>query len=138
MATLAQRLKEVRKLRGYTQKEVAKAGGIRQGTYSDLETGVAKGISGSALIGIAKLLGVRPQWLLKETGDMEYNPALDLSDEEIAMVKAFREQQEELGAVAARTRNELWIKYSRAHPIKREMIDTLLTNSQGKAVVGGE
>lgn len=56
--TIGQKLKKLRKLVGLSQNELAKRTGIRQGTISRLENGIATSMRSSNVTKIASCLGV--------------------------------------------------------------------------------
>lgn len=56
--TLAQRIKQTRELRGYTQAQLAKAAGVRQSTVGNLEAGIRT--STERVLELAAALRVRP------------------------------------------------------------------------------
>ncbi|MDD0837881.1 helix-turn-helix transcriptional regulator [Curvibacter sp. HBC61] len=65
METLGTRLKEARKARGWSQGRLATAAGVSQGTIGNVEAGIRD--APRELLTIAKVLGVRPEWL--KTGE---------------------------------------------------------------------
>lgn len=60
---VGQRMREARKARGLTTAGVAKAAGISQGNYSDMEGG-RKSPSIRTLAALAEALGVSTDWIL--------------------------------------------------------------------------
>ena len=66
---LNQRLKEIRKALNLTQKDIAKAIGLEQGSYSDLERGRVQTLSNSVQILLQEKFNVNIDYLLK--GDVE-------------------------------------------------------------------
>lgn len=69
--TFGERLRDARKARGMTQKQLAAAIGAAQASVSDLEVGESKSPDGHTLVRSAKALRVRPEWLLYGTGPRE-------------------------------------------------------------------
>ncbi|WP_323842919.1 XRE family transcriptional regulator [Moraxella sp. Pampa] len=69
---LKDRLKYARKQTDLTQANVAKAVGITQASYSELERGLVK--SSGKIVEIAKVLKVNPSWLA--TGEEEMNASV--------------------------------------------------------------
>lgn len=69
---LKDRLKSARKQRNKTQVEVAKAVGITQATYSELERGQVR--SSGKIVEIAQFLDVNPHWLATGQGEMTDRP----------------------------------------------------------------
>jgi transcriptional regulator with XRE-family HTH domain len=64
LATTQVRLKRVREEKGMSQRAVARAAGISQSTYSDLERGDGTGRSLETFARVAKALGVGTDYLL--------------------------------------------------------------------------
>lgn len=67
--TEGERLKEIRKVLGLTQRELSEALEIKQGSYSDVERGKA-GISSLLLKNLIKKFRVNPIWLCEGEGRM--------------------------------------------------------------------
>jgi transcriptional regulator with XRE-family HTH domain len=67
--TFAERVKYVRKLRKWTQQQLARRAGISQQTVWDLESGRHKGTG--QIVQLATALKVRPEWLASEKPPME-------------------------------------------------------------------
>lgn len=65
-----ERLKLARKLRGYSQIELAKRSGVGQGSISKIERGDQDASTFDAELSIA--LRVNPLWLSRGVGEMEY------------------------------------------------------------------
>jgi len=65
MATVGERIREQRKLKGLTERQLAQKTGMTQDKVSKIESG-ARGVSGSELYNIATALGVRPEQLLHD------------------------------------------------------------------------
>jgi transcriptional regulator with XRE-family HTH domain len=57
------RLREARKAAGYTQVALAKEVGVAQSAISDLERGESRTMDDSTLLGLTRVLRVRPEWL---------------------------------------------------------------------------
>jgi len=64
---LSDRLRGVRKEAGVSQLEFAKSLGLQQGSYSGLETGAKKTLSGAVRELLQLQFGINPTWL--ETGE---------------------------------------------------------------------
>lgn len=77
-------------LRKLSQAKLAEAVGVKQSSISDLESGATKEISGPVLIGIAKALQVRPEWIMTGAGQIEPSAEEALSDDERELVKLYR------------------------------------------------
>lgn len=84
-----QRIKGMRVSKGLTQEGLAKLAGMKQGTLSELETGISQRPRGDSLVRIAKALEVDPEWLVTGKG----SPARAMQPDE--------EQQELLAVWAA-------------------------------------
>lgn len=84
------RLRHARKRRdNMPQMALAKAVGVTQPSISDLESGETKEVSGPLLIRIAKVLRVRPEWLV--TGEQPMEPQTEnLKQDELELLKAYR------------------------------------------------
>jgi transcriptional regulator with XRE-family HTH domain len=67
--TLSKRLKHVRKLRGWTQEQLAKQSGVRQPLISKIERGTVG--ESAQVVKLAQALNVSPVWLDQWTGPME-------------------------------------------------------------------
>ncbi len=67
--TEGERLKEIRKVLGLTQRELSETLEIKQGSYSDVERGKA-GISSLLLKNLIKKFRVNPLWLCEGEGKM--------------------------------------------------------------------
>lgn len=72
MATLGERLRKARNLRGLSQITLGELSGISQPTISDLETGKTQDATSDTLLKLSNILRIRPQWLGKESGAMEF------------------------------------------------------------------
>ena len=64
MSPLALRIKELRSVKGWSQRELSRIAGVRQATVSHLESGNVKTVDLSILEKIAKALGCDPGYLL--------------------------------------------------------------------------
>ena len=67
--TESERLREIRKVLGLTQKELSDALSIKQGSYSDVERGKA-GISAVLLKNLIRKFRINPLWLCEGEGSM--------------------------------------------------------------------
>jgi transcriptional regulator with XRE-family HTH domain len=74
MRTLGQRFKQARKLRGFSQTQLAKAIGLRQSSISEIESGETRMIEGSTLVDACAILNVRPEWIIYGRGAMTSDP----------------------------------------------------------------
>jgi transcriptional regulator with XRE-family HTH domain len=64
METLGQRIKSLRKAKGYSQQKLMKLVGIGQASISKLETNKSAMALGSTIAKMAEALGVSPEFLL--------------------------------------------------------------------------
>lgn len=87
---LGTRIRHARKLRGMTQQALAKAAHIKQPSLSLLETGETKEIAGLTLVGIAKALKIRPEWLLLNEAPMDAQIGDALTAPERELLEAYR------------------------------------------------
>lgn len=112
--SIAARLKQARKSKGFTQDDLANALGVSRGVISNIEYEKAE----PKLIvirGICDTLKINEEWLLTGEGDMEsvpdlqrsarilsdiYNSAKELSEEEqnyiLDMIKTFQRHRENI------------------------------------------
>lgn len=68
MKTIAERLKEARELKGWTQAQLAIAADVSTGTIGNIESGQRQ--SKGSVPQIAKALGISYEWLANEVGPM--------------------------------------------------------------------
>jgi transcriptional regulator with XRE-family HTH domain len=68
---IGERLKLIRKLKGMTQQQLAKAIGVDQSAISQIERGDSKSANAENLLKIAAVLNTNPQWLLTGKGDKD-------------------------------------------------------------------
>ncbi|CAB4126102.1 LexA SOS-response transcriptional repressors (RecA-mediated autopeptidases) [uncultured Caudovirales phage] len=68
LATISERLKHARKLKGWSQEQLAKAAGVNQSTIGNIESGLRK--SPRELLAIAACMEVKPEWLKWGTGEL--------------------------------------------------------------------
>lgn len=87
MNSFPDRILKLRKGRQLTQEQVAKAIGIKQGAYTQLETGKTRPKS-STLISLAQLFEVDPEWLM--TGKGQQHPVASMTSEEAEFLLLFR------------------------------------------------
>lgn len=66
MKTIAERLKEARELKGWTQAQLAIAADVSTGTIGNIESGARQ--SKGSVPQIAKALGISYEWLANESG----------------------------------------------------------------------
>lgn len=78
------KLKEIRKAKGMTQKELGELLKLSQNHISDLENGNKK-INDRIIDTLILKLGINEDWLYSDTGDMFIDPvdSLDTDDEDI-------------------------------------------------------
>ena len=95
-----ERIKQLRKTRGFTQQEFAERIGVKRNTIAQYETGRNEPI-GSVLNLICKEYNVNPDWLRNGSGEMFIKPATFSLDEyaqtnklnktEISIIRGFME-----------------------------------------------
>lgn len=88
MSGFGARVKSLRKARGLTQGELARAIGIKQPSLSELEQGESKEPSAATLLAVARALQVSAEWLYTGIGNPLGNA--NLTDDETALLGAFR------------------------------------------------
>ena len=66
---LADRIKEIRKVRGLKQSELADACGVKAATVTSWETGT-RNPSESVLLAICRVYGINEEWLRDGSGEM--------------------------------------------------------------------
>lgn len=88
METVGDRLKKLRLARKLSQEQVAKAVGVKQGSYTQLERGVSKTPRSANLAKYARLYEVNPEWLM--TGKGSQQPVEALGVEETDLVTIYR------------------------------------------------
>lgn len=92
--SLGLRLRTARKLRKFSQVQLAKSSGLKQPSISELESGETKEISGPTLIALSNVLAVRAEWLVTGKEPMEPSvevaPGLTFKVEEAQAVKNLR------------------------------------------------
>lgn len=81
MNTIGDRVRIARKDNGMTQGQLAAAVGIAQPTLSNLEKG--KHAETVKIVEIAKILGVRPEWLSSGVGPMRADDAVPAFDQNV-------------------------------------------------------
>lgn len=87
LTTLAARTRFARKNAGLTQEDLAKKLGVSQGTITHIESGRNK--ETIHIIALARLLGVRAEWLATGEGDMfDGWPFKDISKAEFERLPA--------------------------------------------------
>lgn len=67
--TIGARIRYLRKLRGLSQRDLAKLVGISQPSISDLEGDVSKEPSAQTLLRMAAVMDANPSWIMDGTGD---------------------------------------------------------------------
>jgi len=68
MTPLTLRLRELRELKGWSLRELARRAGVRPATISAIETGQTTGIDFATLERLAKVLEVDPGYLIVKRG----------------------------------------------------------------------
>lgn len=100
MRDIGLRLRHARKLRKLTQVELAQKAGVKQASISDLERGESKSFRGVTLVGIARVLNVRAEWLSQGKGPMERRD-VPLSEQAVAVAQAWDQLAPEIKAKTA-------------------------------------
>jgi transcriptional regulator with XRE-family HTH domain len=118
METIGDRLKKLRLARKLTQTQVAKAVGVRQGSYTQLERGLSKTPRSSNLAKYARLYDVDPEWLM--TGKGPQHAVSILTDQESELILLFRSLSSESRLyVLGRARSVHQDEHSNSHPKRR-------------------
>ena len=91
MPTMAERIKRARESAGYeTPTALSKAVKVNREAVLQWEGGTTKNLKGDVLLRLAKVLDVRPEWILHGTGQMKSTQGVAVSKEEMQMLNAFR------------------------------------------------
>lgn len=90
MSHIGERIKEIRKVVGFTQARFARIFGIDGAHISKIESGKANP-SKQLIISICRSFSIREDWILEGKGPMEESP---LSDAEKKKIKALGEEKE--------------------------------------------
>lgn len=102
MVTIGARIRSLRKARGLTQVQLAEKIGIQQGSYSDIETGATKEISGRVLAMLCRELHATPDFIMFG-GDGGDDPESVLIEAEvIAQLRAMTPAERRLALAAVR------------------------------------
>jgi transcriptional regulator with XRE-family HTH domain len=88
MEKVGDRIRRLRAARKLTQGQVAKAIGITQGSFTQLETGKSKSPASSTLTKLARYFEVDPEWLM--TGKGAQNQISTLADDESELLLLYR------------------------------------------------
>ncbi len=91
MATIGQRIRELRKAAALTQVALAKTLGIDQSTLSDIERGHNDAFSGKVLLAMSEVFGKSPFYIVYGV-DVDLQ---DLSEDEAELLLAFRSAAQE-------------------------------------------
>lgn len=95
--TLGGRLRTLRKSRGYTQLEMAKAMGISQGNYSSIENGVTRDPAASVIARACKFLHTTAEYLMFGAGNTADAQELILMEQEaVFLLRNAKPQSREL------------------------------------------
>lgn len=86
MSQAGQRIKGMRVSLGITQGELAKRALMKQGTISELESGVSQRPRGDSLVRIAKALDVDPDWLITGKGSPVRAAKPDEDEQELLVI----------------------------------------------------
>lgn len=97
MSIINDRIKQLRKQKNITLKELAEHLGIKEATMQRYESGNIKSIPYDNIVLIAEYLGCQPQYLMGWSDEVQ--PVTNLSKCEIKLVQAYREHPEMQDAV---------------------------------------
>lgn len=92
MSTIGQRVRLLRKLRGYSQVELAALAGISQGSLSLIEKNKTEVPAGDTVAGLCRALRTTPDFLIAGAGDPE---SIESAMQEHELVFLWRELPEE-------------------------------------------
>ena len=108
-----------RKMRGLTQRALAKAVGVSAGAIAHYEQGLVTDIGGTVLLKLSTALDVSAAWLVYGTGDI-HRP-IRVTVEEADLIHTLREltrpAQDALLAKAHEYREIVGLAPSRVHPV---------------------
>lgn len=88
MDSVGKRIRRLREDRKLSQEQLAKRIGIKQGSLTQIETGVTKAPAAETLIALARVFEVDPAWLM--TGKGTQQPVATLTDPESELLLLFR------------------------------------------------
>ena len=97
-APILARLKSTKKAANITNEELSKASGVPIGTINKILAGDTKEPKLPALMAIASALGTSVDYLVYGIAS---EPTTDLNDDEIQLLKDYREASEEIRSAAA-------------------------------------
>lgn len=97
MSIINDRIKQLRKHKNITLKELAEYIGVKEATMQRYESGEIKSIPYDNIVKIAEYLNCQPQYLMGWSDNI--HPIFELSNNEINLVKAYREHPEMQDAV---------------------------------------
>lgn len=118
MEKVGDRIRRLRLSRKLTQGQVAKAIGITQGSFTQLETGKSKSPASSTLTRLARFFEVEPEWLM--TGKGVQNSVSLLTDAESELILLFRAlSTESRDYVLGRARSVHRDEHDRQEPRRR-------------------
>lgn len=92
MSTIGQRVRQLRKLRGFSQVELAQLVGISQGSLSLIEKNKTEVPAGDTVAGLCKALRTTPDFLIAGAGDPD---SIESAIQEHELVFLWRDLPEE-------------------------------------------
>ena len=95
MATLNERIKMMRKIKGLTLLEVAEYLGVQEATVQRYESGNIKNLKHETICKLADLFGCDPQYLVGWTKNNPENYNSTITDEEKMLLDLFRRVPED-------------------------------------------
>jgi transcriptional regulator with XRE-family HTH domain len=119
MEKVGDRIRRLRLARKLTQGQVAKAIGVTQGSFTQLETGKSKAPASSTLTKLARYFEVDPEWLM--TGKGAQTSISTLADDESELILLYRAlSSESRQYVLGRARSVHQDEHTHAHPHRRK------------------
>jgi transcriptional regulator with XRE-family HTH domain len=88
MESVGKRIRRLREDRKLSQEQLAKRIGIKQGSLTQIETGITKAPAASTLVAMARVFEVDPAWLM--TGKGTQHPVATLTEPEAELLLLFR------------------------------------------------
>lgn len=117
METVGDRLKKLRLARKLSQEQVAKMVGVKQGSYTQLETGKTKTPRASNLTKYARLYEVDPEWLMTGKGIQQPIEALEPNEADLLLI--FRDISPEGQAYIVGRAKSIYLDEMGKHPSRR-------------------
>lgn len=104
MSTVGQRIRRLRKAKGFTQTALAELIGVKPHTLSEIEGGQTKELSASTLAGLCREFRVTPDYLLWEQGfaSEEEERAAEIESEMLYILRSMNDTDREAVMYMAR------------------------------------